>query len=432
MSAIRSNGGEGETPPPEASFIASVYRFLSSVRFAIFVLSCIGVSCVLGTLILQQASTPEYLSRYSPATYGILRFLRLTDVFHSPWFLFLVGLFLVNLFLCSLARLSRFLRSRKEHRLPSEKALLAMLHFSLPGKDIPFALSLFKGYKEALHDERGVVLHKGSISRYGVYVIHGSIIIILLGSVLGLLFGYRGSLTLAKGEMKNAIIREGSPMGLDFSVRLSDFRVSFYPNGEPRDYVSSVEIVDRGETVKKGDVRVNHPLSYDGASIYQATYGSDPAFLFDVGGEKVKLTPGSTFRKGDLTLMAVRFERSIHNFGPGVLVAYLEGSETKTAWFLSDVPRLREHDILGVPIRLDGITADYYTGLEVSHDPGVGVVWTGFAMILFGLYINFFMYERRIYLLKTPEGVLVAGSAPRNREAFREEFEKRRQHGTEQ
>ena len=62
-----------------------------------------------------------------------------------------------------------------------------------------------------------------------------------------------------------------------------------------------------------------------------------------------------------------------------------------------------------------------------SHDPGVWVVWTGFALILFGLYINFFVYYRRIYLLQTSEGVLVAGTSPRNKEAFREEFEKWRE-----
>ena len=439
MSATRNsagNAGEGETPPG-ASAIDSVYRFLSSVRFAIFVLSCIAVSCVIGTLIPQQAPAQEYLSRYSPSTYAILRFLGLTGVFHSPWFLFLAGLFVVNLFFCSLERLGRFLRGQREHRLPTEKALEAMLHFRLEGKRIEEAAALFRGYGQAGSDERGMVLHKGTISRYGVYVIHGSIIIILIGSVLGLMFGYRGSVTLAKGEMKNAILKQGespTPLPLGFAIKLRDFQVSFYPNGEPKDYVSSVEVIDQGRVVRQADVRVNHPLSYGGATIYQATYGSDPAFLFDIGGEKVRLLQGSAYRKGPLTIMAVRFERSIHNFGPGVLIAYLEGNETKTSWFVRDVPKLREKDLMGVPVRLDGIASEYYTGLEVAHDPGVWVVWTGFAMILFGLYINFFMYERRIYLLKTPGGVLVAGSAPRNRDAFREEFEKRREkaHGTEQ
>ena len=191
--------------------------------------------------------------------------------------------------------------------------------------------------------------------------------------------------------------------------------------------MSRIDIVDQGKDVEKADVRVNHPLSYRGASIYQASYGSNPVFLFNVGGKAVRLSQGGTYKDGAITMMAARFEPSIHNFGPGVQVAYLEGNQTRTVWFVKAIPTLREKEVGGVTIRLDDIANEFYTGLEVSHDPGVWVVWTGFALILFGLYINFFVYYRRIYLLQTSEGVLVAGTSPRNKEAFREEFEKWRE-----
>jgi cytochrome c biogenesis protein len=141
----------------------------------------------------------------------------------------------------------------------------------------------------------------------------------------------------------------------------------------------------------------------------------------------VRLSKGDTYRDGALTMMATGFEPSIHNFGPGVQIAYLEGNQTQTVWFVKAVPTLREKEIGGVAVRLDDIANEFYTGLEVSHDPGIWVVWTGFALILFGLYINFFVYYRRIYLLQTSEGVLVAGTSPRNKEVFREEFEKWRE-----
>jgi len=430
MSAIRNNPAEGETPPLSSS-VGATYKFLSSVRLAILVLSFIAVACVIGTLLPQQAPAQEYLSRYSESTYAILRFLGLTDVFHSPWFLFLTGLFVVNLFLCSVERLSRFLKNPGEKKLPTEKALKAWPNsFLLKEKRVEEVVSLFRGYRRVVHDDRGKILDRGSISRYGVYAIHGSIIVILIGSLLGIMFGYRGYVTLAKGETKDTIIArdaKGTPIPLRFGIRLEDFQVSFYPDGAPKDYMSRVEIVDRGKEVERADVRVNHPLSYGGASIYQASYGSDPVFLFDVGGKEVRLSQGRTYKEGALTMMAARFEPSIHNFGPGVLVAYLDGSETKTVWFVKAVPALREKEIGGVVVRLDDIAKEFYTGLEVSHDPGVWVVWTGFALILFGLYINFFVYYRRIYLLQTSEGVLVAGTSPRNKEAFREEFEKWRE-----
>jgi len=333
----------------------------------------------------------------------------------------------VNLLLCTFQRLGRFLGSGAPG-MPDEKSLLAMpLTFSLEGANVEQAAGLFKGYK-ATGKGSGRILEKGNISRYGVYIIHGSIVIILLGNLIGL-FGYRGSVTLGKGETRDSAMKRGSreAIPLGFAIKLDDFKISFYPGGEPREYMSRVEIIDNGKAVKKAEVRVNHPLSYKGTSIYQASYGSDPVFLFDIGGEEVRLSQGGAYKKGPLEIMVVRSERSIHNFGPGVQLAYLEGGETKTSWFVRDVPRLREKEIMGVPVRLTSIGDEFYTGLEVARDPGIWVVWTGFALILFGLYSNFFMCYRRIYLLRTSEGVLVAGTSSRNKEAFREEFEKWRE-----
>lgn len=426
MSAIRTRTPEGETPWL-ASAADNAYKFLSSTRFTIFLLSFIAVSCVAGTLLPQQARPEEYLQRYTESTYVALKFLGLTNVFHSPWFVFLIGLFVVNLLLCTFQRLGRFLGSGAPG-MPGEKSLLAMpFTFFLESADVEQAAGLFKGYK-ATGKGSGRILEKGNISRYGVYIIHGSIVIILLGSLIGL-FGYRGFVTLGKGETKDSAMKRSSreTIPLGFAIKLDDFKISFYPGGEPREYMSRVEIIDNGKPVKTAEVRVNHPLSYKGTSIYQASYGSDPVFLFDIGGEEARLSQGSAYKKGTLEIMVVRFERSIHDFGPGVQVAYLEGGETKTSWFVRDVPRLREKEIMGIPVRLNSIGDEFYTGLEVAHDPGIWVVWTGFALILFGLYINFFLSYRRIYLLRTSEGMLVAGTSSRNKEAFREEFEKWRE-----
>jgi cytochrome c biogenesis protein len=421
---------EGETPPRTSS-ADHIYRFLSSLRFTMLVLSFIALACIAGTLIKQQAPPQEYLARYSEATYTTLRFLGLTDVFHSPWFLLLTGLFVLNLVFCTAGRLSHFLKNRKEVRIPTEKALVSMSPgFMVPGARMAEVAGLFKGYRKAAGGDTEMALEKGNVSRYGVYIIHTSIVVILIGSVIGLMFGYRGFITLNKGESRDSVNPRGPAQGptpLGFMIKCDDFKVSFYPTGEPKDYVSSVRILDGGKPVKQGEVRVNHPLTYKGTSIYQASYGSDPSFLFNIAGQDVKLSQGGVYKKEGLTVMVVRFEKSVHNFGPGVQIAYLDGNESKTSWFLKDVARLREKEINGVRLQLKDIAEEYYTGLEISRDPGVWVVWTGFAMILFGLYVTFFMYYRKVYLLQTTKGVLVAGISARNKEAFRQEFEKWRE-----
>ncbi len=324
MTATRNKAVEGATPP-QTSASDHVYKFLSSVRFTMLVLSLIAVACILGTLVKQQAPQAEYLARYSESSYTILRFLGLTDVFHAPWFLLLTGLFVLNLVFCTAGRLSHFLKNRKDVRIPNEKALASMSpSFLVPGARITQVAELFKGYGRAGGDDKGLALEKGNISRYGVYVIHTSIVVILIGSVVGLMFGSRGFITLNKGEIKDSILERGSaqiarPLG--FAIECADFKVNFYPTGEPKDYVSNIRILDRGKLVKQADVRVNHPLTYKGTSIYQASYGSDPTFLFDIGGKEVNLSRGGVYKKDGLTIMVVRFERAVHNFGPGVQIA---------------------------------------------------------------------------------------------------------------
>jgi len=408
---------------------SKIYRLLASLKTAIFLLSFIAASSIFGTVIKQRAGIDEYLSLYSENTYRIIHFFGFDDAYHSPWFIAAIVLFATNLTLCTMGRLKHFIKTGKASvTLPDEKALAAMkMHFFAETTiDGPVISSLKRGYKAIHEEEGGLVLEKGAIARYGVYIIHTSILIILAGSLIGLIFGHKGFIVLNKGETTSSMSIRGSnkEMPLGFAVRCKDFKVSFYPGGQPKDYVSSIEVIENSKVVLEKNIRVNDPLNYKGTYLYQSSYGAAPSFTFNIGGDEVVLKERDTYEKDGLILMVVRFENAVHDFGPGVQLAYLDEEEPKTVWFLKNVERLKERNIKGVDIRLESIAENFYTGLEVSRDPGVWIVWTGFASILLGLYINFFMYYRKVYIRKTDGGIIVAGHAFRNHYAFREEFEK--------
>lgn len=428
MNVIKNNRRDGKSSPKK-HLIDHIYKFFTSIRLTIFLLSFISIGSLFGTFIKQKASVEEYLSIYSENTYRIIRLLGLDDTYHSPWFFALIILLTANLTICTLGRFVRFVRSERDVKLPDENTLTNMeMHFQIQGKDSVEAIKKLKKRYHPIHEEeKGIVLEKGALSRYGVLTIHASIIVILLGSFIGLIFGYKGFMVLKKGEVRDQITIRGNntkerPLG--FALRCKDFKASFYPGGEPKDYVSTVEVIENGTIVLEKDIRVNDPLNYKGIHVYQASYGSTSSFLFNIGGENVILRERDTYKKNDLVLMVARFEGMIHDFGPGVLIAYLEKGEPKTLWFLKNVERLREKNIQGTHIRLEDIRDELYTGLEVSKDPGVWIVWIGFAFILVGLYVNFFIYHRKVFIRKASNGIIVAGVASKNREAFKEEFER--------
>jgi cytochrome c biogenesis protein len=406
----------------------TLYDLLVSIRFSMFLLALIAIGSIFGTFIKQGATEDEYLRFYSETTYRIIKFFGLDNAYHSPWFYALIVFFAINLSLCTIRRIIRFSREKKEPEMPETDRLLKM-QFSMlvgPEKKEEAMGRLKKRYRIVREEDLGLIVEKGTLSRLGVFIIHGSIVTVLIGSLIGLVFGFRGFVILRVGEAKDHFTtRSASPQEkmLGFTIRCKDFKVSHYPGGQPKDYVSTIELIEGGAVVREKNIRVNDPLYYKGMRFYQSSYGKTNSFAFRIGDEAVLLGEGEQFKKGKLMLEVVKFAEEVHNFGPGVQIAYPDGNEVKTTWFLIKENRFRSQTIQGANIRLEEIRGEPYTGLEVSGDPGVFVVWAGFALMLFGLYVNFFTYYRRVYAVSTVDGIIISGYALKNKEAFGKEFE---------
>ncbi len=413
----------------EVTYGKKVYDFLSSVKLGISLLLIIAASSVLGTIIKQGGTPEEYVQLYTQSGYRIIKLFGLDDVFRTWWFILLLFLFALNLFTCSLKRLERDLRRNSKETIPPIENLRKMRNsLYLSGLSLESVTEeLKKDYKVLIKEEDGVCLEKWGFSRYGVHFIHFSIIIILLGSLLGLLFGLRGFVSLKKGEEKSYVTLRGKnpeETKLDFLLRCKDFRVDFYADGTPKDYVTEIEILKDGEKIMEKRIRVNEPLKYEGYYFYQASYGKEATFYFEVDGRKRSITDREVFREDGLIMRVMRYEPSIHDFGPGVLVAYLQNGHPETTWFLRDVQKMRLKEIGGKKVEFIDVKEDLYTVLEVTKDPGIYIVWSGFSLLLFGLFTTFFLSPRKVYLRGDSTGTWVAVHSEKRREDSERELKK--------
>jgi cytochrome c biogenesis protein len=81
--------------------------------------------------------------------------------------------------------------------------------------------------------------------------------------------------------------------------------------------------------------------------------------------------------------------------------------------------RMRKGDFIA---SVTDYESQYYTGLQVTKDPGVIIVYTGFIVMIIGIFITFFMSHQRLCVeIKRDDEkstVMVAGIANKNKMAM--------------
>lgn len=433
----------------ERSFLTALWDFFCSLKLTVITLILLAITSIIGTVIQQNLSPQEYLQIYGETTYRILNALQIFDMYHSWWFLTLLGVFSINLTACSIKRLPRVWKTVKKPTLaPTEtlyRSLSNMEEFAIsaPVSEVKERLAAQLGQEFAApvvteeEDRVHLFAQKGAWSRFGVYVTHLSILIVFLGAIIGNLFGYKAFVNIVEETGTDQIWpRQGNqPIKLGFTVRCEDFSVSYYEGtGRPKEFKSLLSVIDNGQKVIDGrPVVVNSPLTYKGITFYQSSYGpaGDPTFRMRVRvratgetldlavrqGQRAELPGGGSFR-------VVDFAPSFQNFGPAAKLEVVPSSGSRRTFVvLQAYPEFDAQRGGEYIFSLLDYQQRQYTGLQVAKDPGVWVVWTGCLLMVLGFWVAFFLSHRRVWVTILPldggrTGVMVGGSAHRNQPAF--------------
>jgi len=438
-----------------AEKLHSLWAFFSSVKLTVVLLALIVLLGVLGTLIPQRGAETESAGGADSGWTTAMDALQLTDMYRSPLFHVVLGLLSLNLIVCSLNRFPASLRAfrsngyagrsmQHDNRLPdfsletneSPKILLKRLQ-SMMNKTYRLTGRRAVDGKEFLYADRGRYAH------FGVYVIHLGILIVIAGALAGSLLGFKAYVRLMEGESSDTVYlrADQKQKKLDFLIRCDRFSIDFHDNGLPKEYRSDLVFLRDDRIVYRGALRVNHPIVFEGVRIYQSSYGPAPGARIDLGFRKgggkkqnALLGAGDTLDlPGDRARVRVeRIEENLMEMGPAVKLVIETQKKSFAFWVFQEIRQIERANpgiTRQVPMfnpglyppyvfSLDRMIGKYFTGLQVTRDPGAPVAAAGAFLLFAGLMIVFFTSHRQIEVrVETANGrtrVGISGRSNRN------------------
>lgn len=424
-------------------------RFLRpfrSVRFNIWLFVTIAVAASIGTFFPQGTLTPEAADRLGPFLSSILSKSGLLNVYHTPWFAALLGLMAFDVIACKLDKWPR--RARADARLQTASLNLGkadVFHGAVQQARFSVNASCEKVSEEVMgwlagrgfrllesrpltgdkQEARLYTADRHRLQRWGDFILHVSIVVVLTGGLIGAMFGFSDMLPIPEKGAADLPQR-------GWRVELENFDIEYYRNtGEPSLYASEVSVYDDQALVAKQRIIVNEPLDVGGVRFYQATWGMTQEFhsaQLRFRASSLTLEPGRVvpFPGTSVAFRANVFAPSLgvddHGFpvagssaggNPALQVDVLERGEVAgRLWLLQHHPDLAFRlDTEGRLSRMDpppfhvaSIEPVLFSGIQVSYDPGASVFWVGSVFLLIGLALHFYFHYRRVRLIVTDAG----------------------------
>lgn len=447
------------------SIALRISRVLTSVQTGIILLILIVIASIAGTLILQRPITDQAdLQRaYKPDTLQMLDRVGLTDVFHSWWFLSLMTLLAINIVFTSLNRwpgvwryFARPYRKPERHFMSAlplqEEIVIPDTVTGMRAAQIAFQRAGLRPKPVGKNSDISLYAERHRFARLAAYVVHVSLLLILAGGIVDGLWGYRGFVALnMNGSVNEIEMRDGSRKPLPFTLRCDGAGQENYPDGTPRRWWSKLAVLENGTEVKRQEIEVNDPLVHRGLRFYQSSYGQSG----EVGAVQVRVTSKDhartpqdlTFTLGETkpldataTVTLARFipdfvvrgreveSRSNALNNPAILLLVKSGNaEPAKVWLFPRFPDFSHPSAAAYTFEYRDMHMGYYTGLQVSYEPGQWAVWGGCILMAIGLAMAFYFVHLRAWAVPVSDGrgrlvLWVGASASKNRDELEEKF----------
>jgi cytochrome c biogenesis protein len=411
-----------------------IFRLFADLRFSIFILLLISVCSIIGTVIEQDQSIETYKLNYPliNPVYGILSWDRilyfgLDHVYKTWWFLSLIFLFGSSLILCSflqqlpslkVARRCQFFRTNQAfYKLTNSTALTI---FSLPK-----ILAIIKIKQYSIFQQKNMIYcYKGLIGRIAPIIVHFSMILVLVGTIIGSLFGFKAQEIIPKTEnfhIQNLLTNGALTIVPQTSTRINDFWITYTKNKTISQFYSDISILNnKGNEIKRKTISVNYPFIHNGIYYYQTDWNLLGLRFKDINNQIIEYPLINIFPNQEKIWLTWIANSQFLRDGIILLIDNLEGYcsvYNKTGQFLGNI-ELNETLKFTQAITLSEIISS--TGLQVKTDPGIPLIYFGFFFLMVSTLMSYITYSQ-IWIIQKNKQLFIGGNT--NRASFDFELE---------
>ena len=417
------------------SYLGKILISLSNLKVAIGLLFVIAIASSLGTAIPQGEVNDFYIQKYGESPWlgffngEVLLFLQFNHIYSSYWFLSLLIWLGMALIICSWRRQWPMLQSAMrwiDYQSPRQikKLIFAQTIQIKNPKDVLDKLSehLQKQGWSVQQQPGRLAARKGVIGRIGPLLVHLGLILLMIGSILGVLNGQKREFFLSPGKSIDLL----SPNKTNkLSLKLDEFEIKRDSLGRPEQFRSKLQISEINQKTIYKETSVNHPLRFRGITIYQADW-SLAAITIQIGNSpKIQLPLSDLPQLGD-QIWGVVIPTNKEGENPvlislssekGPVQIFRDNGSLLTTLF----PGGEAKEVLGKSIRIIDVIPS--SGILLKRDPGVPIVYSGFAITLIGGLISVIGTRQFWAILEEKEQILhVGGLSNRNLFGFENEF----------
>jgi cytochrome c biogenesis protein len=355
------------------------------------------------------------------------------DVFHvfsSWWFSLSLVVLLISIVACTLDRTPRLWREVSDirvvqpdayfdPRLPNRAATDGVPLEAVRGA---FRRAHFRLREAEVDGVRYVYGDRHQYTKLATLLTHLGLVMFLVAAAVTTKLGFERGLAVAVGDTQT-VQAIGTPDLL--VVKNYDFEAPGLDTGQASDFTTDLGVYENGRQIARKTIRVNDPLSIAGFTFHQNGFGPAPDIVVsDASGKPLWSGPvpltdtvgdvpvGSMTVPGRAAGLQLFLDRSTGGAGELIVLPYVatgqasDGSASVATGAPLALAAGQSASVAGTDFSVALRRVSAYTVLIAKRDPGQGIVWLAFGLLIAGIVISFYLPRRRIWARISPDGRL--------------------------